>query len=206
MPQVVYGYFCANADGNDLVIWKDETRTAEWMRLSYPRQTVEPYLCIADFFRPVESGEIDYAAFHIVTMGARVSEVTAELFAANKYQDYLLLHGLGVEMAEALAEYWHRRIREEWGFAAEDGPNLPVCSASNTAAGAIRGATPRAPISRTTPRLPSCSAPSTSASSATKRPAGNTSPSRPPRRSSATTPGPSTSSPVDEYGLTTRFR
>ncbi|HUP74751.1 MAG TPA: methionine synthase [Acidimicrobiales bacterium] len=123
-PQVVYGYFCANGDGNDLVIWKDETRTAEWMRLSYPRQTVEPYLCIADFFRPVESGETDYAAFHIVTMGARVSEITAELFAANKYQDYLLLHGLGVEMAEALAEYWHRRIREEWGFANEDGPSL----------------------------------------------------------------------------------
>ena len=123
-PQVVYGYFCANSDGNDLVIWKDETRTAEWMRLSYPRQTVEPYLCIADFFRPIDSGDTDYAAFHIVTMGARVSEITAELFAANKYQDYLLLHGLGVEMAEALAEYWHRRIREEWGFADEDGPSL----------------------------------------------------------------------------------
>jgi 5-methyltetrahydrofolate--homocysteine methyltransferase len=123
-PQVVYGYFCANGDGNDLVIWKDETRTAEWMRLRYPRQTVAPYLCIADFFRPVASGEVDYAAFHIVTMGARVSEITAELFAANKYQDYLLLHGLGVEMAEALAEYWHRRIREEWGFAQEDGPSL----------------------------------------------------------------------------------
>jgi 5-methyltetrahydrofolate--homocysteine methyltransferase len=123
-PQVVYGYFCANGDGNDLVIWKDDTRTAEWMRLSYPRQTVAPYLCIADFFRPVDSGEIDYAAFHIVTMGARVSEITAELFAANKYQDYLLLHGLGVEMAEALAEYWHHRIREEWGFANEDGPSL----------------------------------------------------------------------------------
>ena len=123
-PQVVYGYFCANGDGNDHVIWKDDTRTAEWMRLSYPRQTVAPYLCIADFFRPVDSGEIDYAAFHIVTMGARVSEITAELFAANKYQDYLLLHGLGVEMAEALAEYWHHRIREEWGFANEDGPSL----------------------------------------------------------------------------------
>ena len=123
-PQVVYGYFCANGDGDDLVIWKDDTRTAEWMRLRYPRQTVAPYLCIADFFRPIESGDIDYAAFHIVTMGARVSEIAAELFAANKYQDYLLLHGLGVEMAEALAEYWHRRIREEWGFADEDGPSL----------------------------------------------------------------------------------
>jgi 5-methyltetrahydrofolate--homocysteine methyltransferase len=124
VPQVVYGYFPANGDGNDVVIWKDESRSAEWMRFSYPRQTKAPYLCIADFFRPVSSGEPDYAAFHIVTMGAKVSEVAAELFAANKYQDYLLLHGLGVETAEALAELWHRRIREEWGFADEDGPSL----------------------------------------------------------------------------------
>ena len=70
------------------------------------------------------SGETDYAAFHIVTMGNAVSEATAELFAANRYQDYLLLHGLGVEMAEALAEYWHLRIRQEWGFADQDGPTL----------------------------------------------------------------------------------
>ena len=72
----------------------------------------------------MDSGEADYAAFHLVTMGAPVSERAAELFAADRYQDYLLLHGLGVEMAEALAEYWHRRIREEWGFADEDGPDL----------------------------------------------------------------------------------
>jgi 5-methyltetrahydrofolate--homocysteine methyltransferase len=124
VPQVVYGYFAANGDGNDVVIWKDESRSAEWMRFSYPRQTKAPHLCIADFFRPVSSGEPDYAAFHIVTMGAKVSEVAAGLFAANKYQDYLLLHGLGVETAEALAELWHRRIREEWGFAGEDGPSL----------------------------------------------------------------------------------
>jgi len=124
VPQVVYGYFAANAEGNDVVIWKDESRTAEWMRFPFPRQTAEPYLCIADFFRPVASGETDYAAFHIVTMGNAVSEATAELFAANRYQDYLLLHGLGVEMAEALAEYWHLRIRQEWGFADQDGPTL----------------------------------------------------------------------------------
>ena len=73
---------------------------------------------------PIESGEVDYAAFHIVTMGAAVSEATAELFAANEYQRYLLLHGLGVEMAEALAEHWHHRIREEWGFVGEDGPTI----------------------------------------------------------------------------------
>jgi 5-methyltetrahydrofolate--homocysteine methyltransferase len=124
VPQVVYGYYPANADGNDLVIWADEEHSAEVTRFSYPRQTEAPYLCIADFYRPVDSGETDYAAFMLVTMGARVSERTAELFAANQYQEYLFLHGLGVEMAEALAEYWHHRVREEWGFADEDGPTV----------------------------------------------------------------------------------
>jgi 5-methyltetrahydrofolate--homocysteine methyltransferase len=124
VPQLVYGYFPANGDGNDVVIWTDESRTTERMRFSYPRQNEAPYLCIADFFRPVESGEVDYAAFHIVTMGAKVSEAAAELFAKNEYQKYLVVHGLGVEMAEALAEYWHHRIRTEWGFVTEDGPTL----------------------------------------------------------------------------------
>ena len=124
LPQLVYGYFPANGDGNDVVIWTDESRTTERMRFSYPRQDEAPYLCIADFFRPIESGEIDYASFHIVTMGAKVSEAAAELFAKNEYQKYLNMHGIGVEMAEALAEYWHHRIRSEWGFVDEDGPNL----------------------------------------------------------------------------------
>jgi 5-methyltetrahydrofolate--homocysteine methyltransferase len=124
VPQVVYGYFRVNADGDDLVVWKDETRTAEWLRFSFPRQPAEPWLCVSDFFRPVESGEEDFAAFHVVTMGSAVSEATAQLFADDRYQDYLLLHGLGVEMTEALAELWHRRIRVEWGFGDEDGPTL----------------------------------------------------------------------------------
>ena len=124
VPQLVYGYFPANGDGNDVVIWTDESRTTERMRFTYPRQTEAPYLCIADFFRPIESGETDYAAFHIVTMGAAVSEAAAELFAKNEYQKYLVVHGLGVEMAEALAEYWHHRIRTEWGFVDEDGPTI----------------------------------------------------------------------------------
>ena len=124
VPQVVYGYFPANGDGNDLVIWKDEDRNAEWMRFSYPRQTKAPYLCIADFFRPVASGEADYAAFHIVTMGEAISEAANARRAADKYTEYLLVHGLGVEMAEALAEHWHHRIRQEWGFVDEDGPSL----------------------------------------------------------------------------------
>jgi 5-methyltetrahydrofolate--homocysteine methyltransferase len=124
VPQVVYGYFPANGDGNDLVVWTDEERTTERARFSFPRQSKAPYYCIADFFRPAGGDEVDYAGFSIVTMGPAVSERTAKLFADDRYQEYLLLHGLGVEMAEALAEYWHRRMREEWGFAHEDGPSL----------------------------------------------------------------------------------
>ena len=124
IPQLVYGYFPVNSDGNDLVVYTDDTRTVERTRFNYPRQKVAPFMCIADFFRSVESGEPDYAAFHIVTMGQPISEAAAELFAANKYQDYLELHGIGVEMAEALAEYWHHRIRTEWGFVNEDGPSV----------------------------------------------------------------------------------
>jgi 5-methyltetrahydrofolate--homocysteine methyltransferase len=124
VPQVVYGFFPVNGDGDDLVVFTDDTRTEEWGRFHYPRQRKAPFLCITDLFRPVSSGEADYAAFMIVTMGERVSRRTAELFAADRYSDYLKLHGISVEMAEALAELWHRRIREEWGFAAEDGPSL----------------------------------------------------------------------------------
>jgi 5-methyltetrahydrofolate--homocysteine methyltransferase len=124
VPQVAYGHFAANSEGNDLIIYKDETRTAEWLRFTFPRQRKEPWLCIADFFRSSDSGEEDFASFMLATMGPRVSEETARLFAANEYQQYLFLHGLGVEMAEALAEYWHHRIRQELGFADQDGPTL----------------------------------------------------------------------------------
>ena len=116
VPQVAWGHFAANADGDDLVIFEDESRTKELTRYSFPRQTEEPWLCISDFFRPVSSGEPDWASFMVVTMGSRVSEEASRLFADDQYQQYLYLHGLGVEMAEALAEYWHRRIREELGL------------------------------------------------------------------------------------------
>ena len=124
VPQVVYGFYAANGDGNDVVVWSDADRSSELARFPFPRQSVDPYLCIADFFRPVESDETDYVAFHIVTMGADVTEEALRLKAADRYQDYLFLHGLGVEMTEALAELWHRRIREEWGFANEDGDEV----------------------------------------------------------------------------------
>jgi 5-methyltetrahydrofolate--homocysteine methyltransferase len=124
IPQVAYGHFAANAEGNDLIIWKDETRNSEWMRFTFPRQRKEPWLCISDFFRSTNSGEEDFASFMLCTIGHRASEEAARLKEDNRYTDYLFLHGLGVEMAEATAEYWHHRVREELGFADEDGPSL----------------------------------------------------------------------------------
>ncbi|MBM3657972.1 MAG: methionine synthase [Actinobacteria bacterium] len=124
VPTVAWGYFPVNSEGDDLVVWTDDDRRTERLRFHFPRQRKDRFLCISDFFRPAESGEADYAAFHVVTMGSKATERERELFAADRYQDYLLCHGLSVEMTEALAEHWHRRIREEWGFADEDGPTL----------------------------------------------------------------------------------
>jgi 5-methyltetrahydrofolate--homocysteine methyltransferase len=123
-PKVAYGYYPANAEGDDLVLWCSEDRDRELARLSFPRQAAEPWLCIADFFRPIESGEIDYAALSVVTMGSRATEIALELKEQNRYRDYLFLHGLSVEMTEALAEFWHHHIRSEWGFADEDGDRI----------------------------------------------------------------------------------
>ena len=124
VPQVVWGYFAAGSDNDDLVVFSDTSRSAEKARFHFPRQREHPYLCIADFFRPVVGPDVDYAAFFVATIGAAASQRAHELFAADRYLDYVALHGLSVEMTEALAERWHRRIREEWGFADEDGPNL----------------------------------------------------------------------------------
>jgi 5-methyltetrahydrofolate--homocysteine methyltransferase len=123
-PAVAWGYFAVNADGDDLVVWSDDTRSTERARFHFPRQHRDRFLCISDFFRPIDSGDADYAAFHVCTVGAAATRREQELFAANEYQDYLLTHGLSVEMTEALAELWHRRIREEWGFVSEDGPSI----------------------------------------------------------------------------------
>ncbi len=124
VPSVAWGYFAVSSEGDDLVVWKDETASQEWLRFTFPRQPKDRFLCIADFFRPTDSGVVDYAAFHVVTMGALATTREHELFAEDRYQEYLFHHGLSVEMTEALAEFWHRRIREEWGFADEDGPSL----------------------------------------------------------------------------------
>ncbi|HUZ39816.1 MAG TPA: methionine synthase [Acidimicrobiales bacterium] len=124
VPQVVWGHYAAASEGNELILFSDDTRTSELTRFTFPRQRVSPFLCISDFFRSVESSDLDYASFMLVTMGSRVSERCQELFSENHYNDYLMLHGLGVEMAEALAEMWHKRIRGELGFVEEDGPTL----------------------------------------------------------------------------------
>ncbi|MEU6036671.1 methionine synthase [Actinomadura sp. NPDC047616] len=119
---VVYGYFPAVSEGDDLVILNDDGSERE--RFTFPRQRRDRHLCLADFFRPRESGETDVAAFQLVTVGSKVSEATAELFAKNAYREYLELHGLSVQLTEALAEYWHARVRSEIGFGGEDPDDL----------------------------------------------------------------------------------
>ena len=121
-PALVYGYYPCNSDGNDLVVWREDG--SEWVRFSFPRQRRDRRLCIADYFRPVTSGDVDVVAFHVVTMGRAASEATAKLFDANRYREYLELHGITVEMAEALAEYWHQRIRQELRIADQDADQM----------------------------------------------------------------------------------
>ena len=124
IPKVAWGYFAVGSRVNQLLVFSDATRDKIIETFDFPRQKSEPYLCISDFFRPADGPEVDYIAMQAVTMGPEVSRRTAELFASNDYGAYLRLHGLGVEMAEALAEYWHHRIRTEWGFVNEDGESL----------------------------------------------------------------------------------
>ncbi|HEY2670714.1 MAG TPA: methionine synthase [Rugosimonospora sp.] len=113
---VVYGYFPAYSEGNTLVVL-DENGHAERARFTFPRQRQERRLCLADFFRPRpadgDPAGLDVIAFQLVTVGQPISEFTAKLFARNAYRDYLEVHGLSVQLTEALAEYWHRRIRSE---------------------------------------------------------------------------------------------
>jgi 5-methyltetrahydrofolate--homocysteine methyltransferase len=115
---VVYGYFPCVSKGEDLILLNDDG--SERTRFTFPRQRRGRRLCLADFFRPEESGERDVIGLQVVTVGSKIGETTAELFAANAYRDYLELHGLSVQLAEALAEYWHARVRSELGYAGED--------------------------------------------------------------------------------------
>ena len=125
-PAVVYGYFPCYADGNVLVIvWHEGPNVGhERVRFSFPRQRRDRRLCIADFYKPHPGSndpeDFDVVAFHVVTMGQAASEATGRLFESDSYRDYLELHGLSVQLTEALAEYWHARVRQEWGYEFED--------------------------------------------------------------------------------------
>ena len=120
---VVHGYYPAVSKDDDLIVLDPDSGT-ERCRFSFPRQRRDRRLCLSDFFRAESSGQTDVVAFHVVTMGAHVSEVANELFARDAYRDYLELHGLSVQLTEALAEYWHSRIRAELGFGAQDSGDL----------------------------------------------------------------------------------
>jgi 5-methyltetrahydrofolate--homocysteine methyltransferase len=123
IPRVVYGYFPCQSSGNDLIVYQDDEKT-ERVRFTFPRQPAGKNLCLADFFAAKDCGRVDVVAFHLVTMGGRASEYSQELFKSDNYADYLYFHGLSVESAEALAELWHKRIREELGIAAEDAADV----------------------------------------------------------------------------------
>ena len=118
-PQAAYGYWMAAGQGNDLIVF-DKDGATELARFALPRQPRDDGDCIADFFRDVDDAQRDVIGLQVVTVGQKASDVAREWFEENRYQDYLYLHGLSVEMAEAMAEYTHKRIRAELGFASED--------------------------------------------------------------------------------------
>jgi len=118
-PAAVYGFFPTAAVGNDLIVYEDDRKT-ERLRFKFPRQDHGEYLCLADYFRPAEGRATDVVAFMAVTVGREVTRRAKAFYDAGQYTDYLYLHGLGVESAEALAEYFHKRLRQEWGVGGDD--------------------------------------------------------------------------------------
>jgi 5-methyltetrahydrofolate--homocysteine methyltransferase len=118
-PQAIYGYWKCAGQGNDLILFEQDGIT-EAARFTLPRQPKEDGDCIADMVRDIDDEQRDVIGLQVVTMGQQASDVAREWFEDNRYQDYLYLHGLSVEMAEALAEYVHKRIRAELGYASED--------------------------------------------------------------------------------------
>ncbi|MBF0354679.1 MAG: methionine synthase [Alphaproteobacteria bacterium] len=125
-PQAAYGYFRARAEG-DSVMLLDEAG-ALLARFAFPRQDGPEGLCLADYVR--EDGT-DVIALQVVTMGRKLSDTAHAWFETDRYRDYLYLHGLGVEMTEALAEHVHKRIREELGFASEDARDIETMLKQN---------------------------------------------------------------------------
>ncbi len=126
-PQVAYGYYKCQSEGNDLLVWPEVEGglpAGEPIRFQFPRQPAGRRLCIADFFRDQNSGEYDTVAFTLVTMGPQATTLAQQLFESNEYREYLHLHGFGVESAEALAEFWHKRVRQELGIGNQDSTNI----------------------------------------------------------------------------------
>jgi 5-methyltetrahydrofolate--homocysteine methyltransferase len=141
-PRVIYGFYPAQSESDDLIIYKPKgisteeinnkwvkskyrlNELEEWQRFSFPRQKSQKHLCISDFFKSNDTEEIDVAGFQIVTVGKKATEYAQLLYSGNKYQDYLYFHGLSVETAEALAEYWHKVIRNELGIAGNDSQDI----------------------------------------------------------------------------------
>src|SRR5205823_10396584 len=146
-PKVVWGYFPAQGEGNDVVVYEPEpsndhvgadalvrpagrawtpvpTQSKEFLRFTFPRQREGRNLCISDFFAPKSSGKMDVIGLSLVTIGEKASRETQRLFEAGEYTKYLYQHGLGVETAEALAEYHHKLMREELGIAEQDSPHI----------------------------------------------------------------------------------
>jgi 5-methyltetrahydrofolate--homocysteine methyltransferase len=123
---VAYGYWPCYAEGETLVLVDPHSHDPadEVARFTFPRQRRDRHLCLADFFRPKDAGELDVVALQLVTVGSTVSDAAAQLFARNAYRDYVELHGLSVQLAEALAEYWHARVRAELGIADADAGEL----------------------------------------------------------------------------------
>ena len=139
-PKAVCGYFPANSDGNDLVIFDPDDPEKETDRLTFPRQPGHDRLCLADYWRPLESGKRDVVALQVVTVGPKVTELCAKLEEEGQYSEQLFVHGLGVQAAEGIAEWLHSRVRHElgieegagrrysWGYPAcpDQGQHVPV--------------------------------------------------------------------------------
>jgi 5-methyltetrahydrofolate--homocysteine methyltransferase len=144
-PAVVYGYFPVVSDGHDVIVLHHGTDDSgvlgtpgilapdggsggaigsERLRFTFPRQRRDRHLCLADFVKPKDSGQVDVMAFQLVTAGASIDSFAQTLFAGDSYRDYLELNGLAMQLTEALAEYWHSQIRAEWGFGHEDPSDL----------------------------------------------------------------------------------
>ncbi|MEQ9460161.1 MAG: methionine synthase [Phycisphaeraceae bacterium] len=123
-PQVVYGYYPCQSSGDDLILFDPEDHDREIERFSFPRQPSRKRMCIADFYRSVESGEKDVIGLSCVTVGHEASRIAKKLFDADDYQQYLYVHGFGVETAEALAELWHKRMRAELGIGNDDSSTI----------------------------------------------------------------------------------